>query len=71
MIGTDGSILPVTNGMWTHVTYTEAPFTPQPEIKVTINGFTSEQWAVICELQESLSHIESMLSKLIEKNKEE
>jgi hypothetical protein len=68
MTGTDNHIDPT--GYWAPI-YTEGPYsdtTPEPEVNVTINGFSAAQWLVITDIQASLSRIESLLSKLMEKN---
>jgi hypothetical protein len=56
---------------WTYTPYyTPAPYTTNPEVKVTINGFSSEQWLVIGEMQDTLSRIERLLERIIEKESE-
>ena len=70
MTGTDNHIDPPTNGMWQRIIYTDSLFSPaqlEPEVEVTINGFSVAQWLVIMDIQASLSRIETLLSKLIEK----
>ena len=53
---------------WTNVPYyTPIPYPVNPEVKVTINGFSSEQWLVISEMQNTLSRIERLLERVIEK----
>ena len=53
---------------WTDVRYyPPAPYPANPEAKVTINGFSIEQWLVVGEMRDTLSRIERLLERIVEK----